>query len=116
VDDDELIYYLGYKNVGRLVLEDNDGNVIAAADYDLDYLNGIVTFTAEPDSVNATFTYHDLHDAVADLWLARAGEARFSGRVKLADEELPMDKNSREYCIGQYWNFKRSRNVNVERG
>jgi hypothetical protein len=116
VDDSELIYYLGYKNIARLVIQDTDDNVISAATYDLDYLNGIVTFTTDPGSIEATFTYHDINDAVAELWLARAAQARFSGRIKLADEELPADKNSREYCIGQYWYFKRSRNVEIERG
>jgi hypothetical protein len=116
IDTTELVYELGFKNIADLVLKDNSGSTISAADYDFDYINGIITFSIAPDSINATFTYHDLYNTVAELWLARASQSKFSGKVKLADEELPADKNSREFCIQQYWFFKRSKSFRMERG
>ena len=115
IDDDELIYELGYVNIAGLILRDNLDNVIPASDYTLDYINGVVTFTTEPVDINATFTYHDLYNTVADLWLARAATAKFSGNVKLGDEQLPRDKSEREFCVQQYWFFRRNKNMNTTR-
>jgi hypothetical protein len=119
IDSTGHAYDLKYKNIANFSVKDSDGNTISATCYDLDYLNGLLMFTPSgPGYLNITvgFTYHDLHEAVSELWLARAGMARFSGRVKLADEDLPMDKNSREFCIQQYWAFKKNKNMDIVRG
>jgi len=117
-DNVSKVYSIDYNYIMNLVLTDADDNVIADTNYTVDVENGIITFDAGytiPDSVYATFTYHDFMEAVSQLWLYRAALSRFSGRVELGDEKLPLDASSREYCIMKYWNFKQSKCFNLER-
>ncbi len=118
-DNESLIYPIGYKYLSGLVLIDGDDNEIDSDNYEVDVFNGIITFDASPvvvpDAVYATFYYHNFFDAVAEIWKYRAAQAKFSGKVKLGDEDLPMDKNSREYCLQKYWNFKPSKSTQLER-
>jgi len=112
------VYSIDYNYIMNLVLTDADDNVISTDNYTVDVENGIITFDAGytiPDSVLATFTYHDFYNAVSEMWLYQMALSRFSGRVKLGDEDLPMDKSSREYCLQKYWAYKQSKNIQMER-
>jgi hypothetical protein len=113
------IYPIGYVGIMNLILTDGDDNVISASDYEVDAENGIITFDSSPvvipDSVYAQFTYHNFNEAIAELWKYRAALSRFSGKVQLGDENLPLDAGSREYCIMKYWDFKQSENIQMER-
>ena len=112
------VYKIGYCYLMNVVLEDGDDNVISTVDYTVDVENGIVTFDAGytiPDIVLAKFTYHDFFEAISQLWLYQMALSRFSGRVKLGDEDLPMDKSSREYCLQKYWAYKQSKNIQMGR-
>jgi len=118
-DNESLIYYIDYKYLTNVVLKDGDDNVISTDDYTIDVFNGIITFDAGPfiipDSIYITFNYHDFFEAISQLWLYQMALSRFSGRVKLGDEDLPMDKSSREYCLQKYWAYKQSKNIQMER-
>jgi len=117
-DNVSKVYAIDYNYIMNLVLTDGDDNVIADTNYTVDIENGIVTFDAGytiPDSVLAKFTYHDFFEAISQLWLYQMALSRFSGRVKLGDEDLPMDKSSREYCLQKYWAYKQSKNIQMER-
>jgi len=119
-DNESLIYHIDYKYLTGVILKDGGGNIISSEDYEIDVFNGIVTFDASPpvvvpNAVYATFNYHNFFEAVAQLWLYRAAKSRFSGRAKLGDEDLPEDKNSREYCIKKYWDFRQSSSGQLER-
>lgn len=119
-DNISRVYKIGYVYLMNVVLTDGTGAVIPTSDYEVDVFNGIITFDSSPmatipDAVYATFNYFDLFDAIAELWLYQAAKSRFSGRIKLGDEDLPMDKSSREYCISKYWNYKQSKNIQMER-
>jgi hypothetical protein len=117
-DNESLVYQIGYKYLSGVVLKDGDDNTISSSNYTVDVFNGIVTFDdgyTIPDAVYITFNWHDFFEAVAELWLYQAGLSRFSGRVKLADEDLPMDKSSREYCIQKSWTYRQSKNIQMER-
>lgn len=113
-DDDGKIFNIGVKYIMGLSLSDGTNNITTG--YNADVFNGIITFTAKPATpVYASFTYHDFFNAVAEMWKYRAAQSRFSGRVKLGDEDLPEDKNSREYCIGKYWAFRTGRTIQSQR-
>ena len=104
----------------RQVLTDGTGAVIPTSDYEVDVFNGLVTFDSSPlatipDTVYATFNYFDFYNAVADLWLYRAAKSRLSGKAQLGDEVLPEDKSSRAYCIKKSWEFRQSKNIQMER-
>jgi hypothetical protein len=117
-DNVSSVYPIGYMYISGLVLTDGDGNTISSSDYTVDVFNGLVTFDDDstiPDSIYATFNYHDFFNAVSELWKYRAALARFSGRAKLGDEDIPMDAYNREYCIQKYWDFKQSKNITMER-
>lgn len=118
-DNESAVYLIKRKYIMNLVLKDGNGDVISTDDYSVDVENGIITFDGSPlvipDAVYATFTYHDFFNAVAECWLWLAGIARISGRVKLGDEDLPMDYNSREYCVQKYWLYCQSENIDMER-
>ena len=118
-DNESLIYHIDYKYLTGVVLKDGDGNVISEEDYTIDVFNGIITFddppVAVPSAVFATFNYHNFFEAVAELWKYQAAKARISGKAKLGDEDIPMGKESREYCIMKYWDYKQSRNIQLER-
>jgi hypothetical protein len=117
-DDESLIYKIGYCYLMNLVLTDEDENVIADTNYTVDVENGIITFDAGytiPDSVYATFNYFDFYNAVAELWLYQAAKSRFDGTAKLGDEGIPEDKGSRSYCIRKYWDYRTSKNIQLER-
>lgn len=118
-DNESAVYKIGYNGIMNLVLKDGDGDVISTDDYSVDVENGIVTFDGSPlvipDSVYATFTYHNFFNAVAKCWEYLAAIARLDGPVKLADESLPEDYNSRAYCIKKYWLFCQSENIDMER-
>lgn len=111
-------YKIGYSFISGLTLKDGSDNTIASSNYTLDAFNGIVTFADGydiPDYVYATFSYHDFFDTISELWKYMAAKARISGRAKLADEDIPMDKYNREYCIQKYWDWCQSKNLNMER-
>ena len=117
-DNVSKVYSIDYNYIMNLVLTDADDNVISTDNYTVDVENGIVTFDAVytiPDTVLAKFTYHDFFEAISQLWLYQMALSRFSGRVKLGDEDLPMDKSSREYCAQKYWAYKQSKNIQLER-
>ena len=112
------VYPIGYSYLMNLILEDGDENVISTSNYDVDVENGIVTFKAGytiPDSIYATFNYCDFFEAVAQLWLYQAAKSRFDGVAKLGDEGIPEDKGSRSYCIRKYWDYRTSKNIQLER-
>lgn len=112
------IYPIGYNYIMNLVLEDGDDNVIASTNYSVDVENGIITFDDDytiPDTVLAKFTYHDFYNAVAEMWKYMAALSRFDGPAKLGDEQIPQDKGSRSYCIRKYWDWRQSKNIDMER-
>ena len=112
------VYPIGYNYLMNVVLEDGDDVVISDTNYTVDVENGIVTFDAGyiiPDTVLAKFTYHDLFEAVAELWKYQAALSRFDGAPKLGDEGIPEDKGSRSYCIRKYWDYRQSKNIQMER-
>ena len=117
-DNESRVYLITYSNIMNLVLLDDDFTEINSSNYTLDAENGLVTFDDSytvPSVVYATFTYHDLFNAVAECWKYMASKAKISGKVKLADEDLPEDYSSREYCIRKYWDHKPSMNITMER-
>jgi len=119
-DNESLIYHIDYKYLTGVVLKDGDGNVISEEDYTIDVFNGIVNFDVSPpvvvpDAVFATFNYHDFFEAVAQCWLYMAAKSRFDGTAKLGDEGIPEDKGSRSYCIRKYWDYRQSKNIQMER-
>ncbi len=118
-DSISKVYKIGYAGIMNLSLKDGDDNAISSDDYSVDVENGILTFDSSPvvipDSVFATFTYHNFYEAISECWLYRAALSRFSGRVQLGDENLPLNADSREYCIMKYWSFKQSQNIQMER-
>ena len=78
------VYSLGFGNVEQstggtavFYLQDNTGGTVAAADYSVDYRNGIVTFTADTDGAAyfATGTYYDINAAAAEIWRLKAVHA-----------------------------------------
>jgi len=77
-------------------------------------LNGIYTFTTEQTAVYIKAYAYDLYRSASDIWLVRA-EASFSGKVKVGDEDIPMDKYNREYCIMKYWDLRQSSSTQMER-
>jgi hypothetical protein len=116
--NESSIYLLNHSYIMNLTLEDGDGNIISTDNYTLDAFNGLVTFGGEytiPDSVYASFTYHDLFDAIANIWLYRASLATIWGKKQLGDEQLPQDKYHTEYCIKKYWAFRQSTSTQMER-
>jgi len=118
-DNESSVYLIKRKYIMNLVLKDGNGDVISTDDYSVDVENGIVTFDGSPlvipDAVFATFTYHDFFNAVAECWKYLAAIARLDGPVKLGDESLPEDFNSRAYCIKKYWIYCQSENIDMER-
>lgn len=112
------VYPIGYNYIMNLVLTDGNGDIISDTGYTIDVENGIVTFDAGyiiPDTVLAKFNYCDFMEAISQLWLYQMALSRFSGRVQLGDEILPMDKSNREYCLQKYWAYKQSHNIQMER-
>lgn len=112
------VYPIGYCYLMNVVLEDGDDVVIADTNYTIDVENGIVTFDTGytiPDTVLAKFTYHDFFEAIAELWKYQAALSRFDGTAKLGDEGIPEDKGSRSYCIRKYWDYRQSKNIQMER-
>jgi hypothetical protein len=119
-DNVSTVYPLGYAGIMNLILTDGDDNVIDTDNYTVDVENGIIDFDTSPpytipDIVYAQFNYCDFYEAISELWKYRAALSRFSGKVQLGDEVLPLDANSREYCIMKYWDFKQSKNIQMER-
>jgi hypothetical protein len=117
-DSISKVYKIGYAGIMNLSLKDGDDNTISTDDYSVDVENGILTFDdgyTIPDSVYATFTYHNLFKAVSECWKYMAALARFDGPTKLGDETIPEDKNSRSYCIRKFWDYAQSENIDMER-
>lgn len=117
-DNVSLVYKIGYCYLMNLILTDEDETVITDTNYTVDVENGIITFDTGytiPDSVYATFTYHDFYNAISELWLYQMALARISGKTQLGDENLPIGKESREYCLQKYWDYKQSKNIQLER-
>lgn len=113
------VYSIGYVYIMNLVLTDGNGTVISDSDYTVDVENGIITFDSSPiiipDVVYAKFTYHDFMNAIAECWKYMAALSRFDGPAKLGDEGIPEDKGSRSYCIRKYWDYRQSKNIQLER-
>jgi len=117
-DNASKVYKIGYSYLMNVVLTDGSGAVIASTNYTLDVFNGIVTFITGytiPDTVYITFNYFDFFETVADLWTYLAAKSRFLGQSQLGDEKLAQDKSSREYCISKAWEFRQSKNIQMER-
>ena len=118
-DNVSTVYPIGYAYIMNLVLTDGDDNVISTDDYTVDVENGLITFDSSPviipDAVYAQFTYHDFYNAVAEMWKYQAALSRFDGTAKLGDEGIPEDKGSRGYCIRKYWDYRTSKNIQMER-
>jgi len=118
-DNASLVYSIGYENIMNLVVKDGDDNIISTDNYTVDVVNGIITFDSSPydipDSIYVDFTYHDMFDAVCNIWLYRAGLATTMKKAQIGDEVLPEDKNSMEYCISKYWSFRQSVSRQMER-
>lgn len=117
-DGVSTVYKIGYAGIMNLTLKDGNNNIISTSDYEVDVENGIITFDngyTIPDSIFATFNYCNFYEAISECWLYRAALSRFSGRVQLGDENLPLNADSREYCIMKYWDFKQSQNIQMER-
>ena len=112
---DGNFFVTGYKYLTNVTVTDGT-NIVSAENYSLDVFNGTITFNGTaPNSIYVSFTYHDFYNTVAELWKYRAALAKFSGRTRLGDEDIPEDKNSREYCIQKYWYFRTSRTLQSER-
>ena len=114
------VYNIGHASIMNLILEDAiDGNVISESDYTVDYVNGIITFDSSPlvipSTVYATFTTHDIFEAVAELWKYRAALATTMSKSQIGDETLPEDKNGLSYCMAKYWSFRKSYSRLIER-
>lgn len=117
-DGTSKVYKIGYAFLSGVVLKDGDDDTISSSNYTLDVYSGIVTFDEGytiPATVTVTFNYHDFYEVVSKIWLYRAAIATIDGKAKLADEEIPMDKYNREYCIKKYWDFCQSKNITIER-
>ena len=116
--DDYLVWLCDYKYLDNVVLDSATDTPIDSGDYTADDINGIYTFTAEPDplAVYIKAQYYDLYKTASDIWLVRAARCSFSGRVGLGDEEIPADKLNREYCIQKYWDLRQSDTTEMERG
>jgi hypothetical protein len=117
-DNLSKVYLVTYQYIMNLVLRDGDDAVIAASNYTVDPENGMITFNVGytiPDAIYASFTYHNFFDALAECWMYMAGLSKISGVVKLADEILPEDYTSREYCIRKYWTYKPSQSIQTVR-
>lgn len=116
--DDYLVWICDYKYLDNRVLDSATDTPISEDDYTADDINGIYTFTAEPDplAVYIKAQYYDLYKTASDIWLVRAAQAQFDGDVGLGDEKIPQDKYNREYCIQKYWMLRQSDSSEMERG
>ncbi len=115
-DEDCTVFNIGYKNLAGFKFEDGGGNLIDESKYSLDIFNGIATFTESQDNIlYATFTCHDLNNTAADIWKVRAAQARGMGGYKLGDQQLPQGKESIEFCMKKYWEFRQGRSLLMER-
>ena len=116
--DDYLVWFSPYKNLDNRSLRtgaDSDTEV-DEANYTADDLNGIFTFTESKAAIYLYANFYNLEETAADIWLIRASQATFSGMVKLGDEQIPMDKYNREFCVQKYWMLKTSTDSNMMRG
>lgn len=105
---DNLVYRVGYKNLSGFVLM-NSSSQIDAGEYELDAINGIVTFSQAQDStLYATFACHQLQQTAAFIWYVRAAKARGMGAYQLGDQKLPQGKESVEFCVKKYWELRQS--------
>ena len=116
-NDDYLVWLCDYKYLDNVILDSAEDTPISEDDYTADDINGIYTFTTKPDplAVYIKANYYDLYSTASDIWLVRAAKAGFSGRVKLGDEEIPMDKENKIYCIQKYWELRQSQSIQMER-
>jgi len=117
-NDDYLVWLCDYKYLDNVILDSAEDTPIDETDYTADNINGIYTFTEEPDplAVYIKANYYDLYKTASDIWLVRAARCSFSGRVGLGDETIPMDKENKEYCIQKYWELRPSDSNEMERG
>lgn len=117
-NDDYLVWYSKYRYLGNRILDSAEDTPINEEDYTADDINGIYTFTVAPDplAVYIKANYYDLYKTASDIWLVRAARAGFNGRVMLGDEEIPMDKYNKTYCIQKYWELRPSDSTSMERG
>ena len=114
-NDDYLVWLCKYKYLGNRILDSAEDTPIDEDDYTADDINGIYTFESEQSAVYIKANYFDLYKTASDVWLLRAARAGFDGRVKLGDEELPMDKYNKEYCIRKNWDLAKSESIDMER-
>ena len=117
-NDDYLVWLCDYKYLDNVILDSAEDTPIDEGDYTADNINGIYTFTEEPDplAVYIKSNYYNLYKTASDIWLIRAARCGFSGRVGLGDETIPMDKENKEYCIQKYWELRPSDSNEMERG
>jgi len=114
-NDDYLVWLCDYRYLGNRILDSAEDTEIDEDDYEADDINGIYTFESEQSAVYIKANYFDLYKTASDIWLLRAARAGFDGRVRLGDEELPMDKYNKTYCIGKYWDLMKSESIEIER-
>lgn len=117
-NDDYLVWFSKYRYLGNRILDSAEDTPIDEADYTADDINGIYTFSAEPDplAVYIKANYFNLYKTASDIWLVRAARCGFSGTVGLGDETIPMDKENKVYCIEKYWELRPSDSNEMERG
>jgi len=111
--DERLVWRCNYQYLDSVTL-DSASDTPVTDSYSSDDLNGIYTFTTEQTAVYIKAYAYDLYRSASDIWLVRA-EASFSGKVKVGDEDIPMDKYNREYCIMKYWDLRQSSSTQGER-
>jgi len=82
-DYEYRIYHAHYGNLERVEsgtaifkIEDSAGSQRGTATYSADYLNGIITMTADQEgtALYLTARSYDLNGAASDMWLRRAGQ------------------------------------------
>lgn len=115
-DKNGKIYSLNYGGIAITEITDLDGNKLEEDDYELDFLNGYITFEDDPpDGIIVSFAYCSLNNAAAELWKVRAAKATISGPYRLGDEQLPATKDSVEFCIKKYWELRQGTTHLMER-
>lgn len=80
-----------------------------------DEIYGVFVFNAEQEDVYLSANYYDVYETAADIWEERVGLADITGKAKVGDEDIPKDKNYKEFCIEQSNYFRRSSVSQVQR-
>jgi len=111
---DCLVWLCPYRYLDNVILDSAEDTPVTGS-YVSDDINGIYTFTVAQSAVYIKAQYYDLYKTVSDVWLVRAGKAKFSGAVGLGDETIPQDKENKEYCMRKYWDLRPSDSNEMER-